>query len=234
MPAVVAVAGLAAGVAMVLPGVRSSPGPGPSGGGDTLRRFYSNDPDTLSPITGNDETSQAFFQDVYEYLANRDFADPDKWVGYLASDWQFDERKLEYTIHLRKGVWWHPMRLPDGRMLPETEFTALDVKFTFDCILNPAVQAADMRGFYEDAQAKDPAGRQKIHVTIVHKYTVKVRWTKPYMLATEWTLAVPIIPRHVFSVDEQGEPIALNYSLKELPRGSTSTGPTPGCAARAR
>jgi ABC-type transport system substrate-binding protein len=211
------VAGFAVGVAMNLAGARR-----PAGaelGGDTLRRDYSNDPDTINPITGNDEVSTAFFQDVYEKLADRDFANPDKWVGYLATGWQFDEKKLEYTIHLRKGVHWHPMQLPDGRMLPETEFTALDVKFTFDCILNPAVQAAELRSFYEDAQAKDPARRRKIQVAIVDKYTVKIRWTKPYMLATEWTLAIPIIPRHVFSVDEQGEPIALNYSLKEFADG---------------
>jgi ABC-type transport system substrate-binding protein len=218
VPAAVVVAGLAVGVAMLAAGARGPAGREP--GGDTLRRCYSNDPDTISPITGSDEVSQAFYQDVYESLALRDFANPDKWVGYLATDWRFDEKKLEYTIHLRKGVTWHPMRLPDGRMLPETEFTALDVKFTFDCILNPAVQAADLRSFYEDAQAKDPAKRLKIQVTIVDKYTVKVRWTKPYMQATEATLALPIIiPRHVFSVDEQGEPIALNYSLKEFADG---------------
>lgn len=155
VPAAVVVAGLAVGVAMVSATAHRSTGSEP-GGGDTLRRYYSNDPDTLSPITGNDEVSTAFYQDVYEPLANRDFANPDKWVGYLATDWQFDEKKLEYTIHLRKGVYWHPMRLPDGRMLPETEFTALDVKFTFDCILNPAVQAANCAASTKTPRPRTP------------------------------------------------------------------------------
>ncbi len=186
---------------------------------DVLLLTYSNDPDTLNPLTANDNVSRAFQRQVYEPLAERNFADPDKWDRVLATSWEFDEKALTYLIHLRHGVKWHPIRLPDGRLLPETELTSLDVKFTFDVILNPNVEAASLRSYYEDPEAEDEAHRYKIKVDIVDKYTVKVQWTKPYFLSKDFTLDVNIIPRHVFSVDEHGEPIALNFALKEFADG---------------
>ena len=103
---------------------------------DVLRRTYGNDPDSLNLLTANDSVSSAFQSLVYEGLAEQDMADPDTWLAALATHWEFDPEKLEYTIHRRRGVKWHPMRLPGGKLLPETEFTSRDVKFTFDCILN--------------------------------------------------------------------------------------------------
>ncbi|MBC7078375.1 MAG: hypothetical protein H5T92_08740, partial [Synergistales bacterium] len=59
-----------------------------------------------------------------------------------------------------------------------------------------------------------------IEYRAVDKYTVKVRWKKPYFLAKEFTLGgVPIIPRHVFSVNADGEPISFDFSSKEFADG---------------
>jgi len=184
--------------------------------GDTLLRAYGNDPDTLNPLLGGDSVSSAFQRQVYEGLADREFADPDTWVPVLATDWEFDDQTREFTIHLRQGVFWHPLRLPGGEWLPKTEFTARDVKFTFDCILNPHAETASTRSYYEDPDAEDDSQRYKIVVTVVDKYTVKIRWRKPYFLAKEFTLGVPLIPRHVYSVDENGDPVAFNMRLKEF------------------
>lgn len=211
-------------VLAVILGVAFLRSPSPSSTGDSVDRdvlllTYANDPDTLNPITASDTVSEAFQREVYEPLAERAYPNPDNWVPKLASSWEFDEKTLTYLIHLRPGVFWHPMRLPNGRLLPETEMTALDVKFTFDVILNPHVEAASLRSYYEDPEAKDEAHRYKIKVDVVDKYTVKVQWTQPYFQSQEFTLGVNVIPRHVFSVDENGEPIALNFSLKEFADG---------------
>ncbi|MGA2034747.1 MAG: ABC transporter substrate-binding protein [Thermoguttaceae bacterium] len=186
---------------------------------DTLVLAYPDDPDTINPITASDTESEAFQREVYEPLAEQSYPDPDAFVPALATSWQFDEKKLEFTIHLRRGVKWQPMRLPGGETLPPREFTSRDVKFTFDCILNKHIDAAHTRSYYEDPDATDESQRYKIKVSVVDDYTVKIRWTKPYFMAKEFTLNVGIIPRHVFSVDENGEPISSDFSSKEFADG---------------
>ncbi|NUQ64635.1 MAG: hypothetical protein HUU20_19390 [Pirellulales bacterium] len=186
---------------------------------DVLMLAYPDDPDTLNAVTSSDSVSEAFQRHVYESLANQSYPNPDEFEPALATDWQFDEKTLTFTIHLRKGVKWHPIELPNGTILPETEFTSRDVKFTFDCVLNPHVEAAHIRSYYENPQAEDASKRYKIDVSVVDKYTVKVRWTEPYFLAEEYTVGIPIIPRHVYSVDENGEPISFDFSSREFADG---------------
>ena len=54
----------------------------------------------------------------------------------------------------------------------------------------------------------------------VDDYTVKVRWKKPYFLSEEATLMVPIMPRHVYSVDADGDLISLDFSSAGVRRGA--------------
>lgn len=187
---------------------------------DLLLLSYPNDPDTVNGITANDNVSNAFMRHVYESLGTPDYKDPDTMLPSLAESWEFDDQTLTYVFHLRKGVKWHPMRLPGGTMLPETEFTARDVKFSFDCVLNPNIECAHIRSYYEDPHPKDPSYPYKIKVTVIDDYTVKVQWSEPYLLADEFTMAgFAIIPRHVYSVDENGEPISFDFSSREFAEG---------------
>jgi ABC-type transport system substrate-binding protein len=178
---------------------------------DVILTYYGDDPDTLNVITSNDTVSQAFHRQVYETLADRKFSNPDEWEPVLAESWEFDKDTLTFTIKLRKGVYWHPMKLPSGKELPKTEFTSADVKFTYDCILNENIDAASLRSYYTNPNAKDDTEKYKIKVTVVDKYTVKFQWTEPYFLADEYTLNNFIMPRHVYGMDENGEPISLDF-----------------------
>lgn len=178
---------------------------------DLLLLYYSDDPDTLNAITSNDTVSTAFQRHVYEPLADRNFADPDEWVPMLAESWTFDEETLTYKIKLREGVYWQPMQLPDGTDLPRTQFTSADVQFTFDCILNENIEAAALRSYYLNTESKSSADKYKITVTTIDEFTIKVKWAEPYFLSTAFTLNVPMMPRHVYSVDERGEPISLDF-----------------------
>lgn len=185
---------------------------------EVLRIAYSKDPDTLNPLTAGDAASELFQSFVYEQLADRKMSDPDVLEPRLAEKWEFDEKTLECTIHLRRGVKWQPITLPDGTPLPEREVTTRDVKFTFDCMLNPHIPASG-RGDFENAEARSEADRYKIIVKVVDLYTFKVLWTKPYFVAEESSLLIPIIPRHVFSVDERGDLISLDFSSQEFAAG---------------
>lgn len=187
---------------------------------DVLRVSYASDPDTLNPLCAGDATSGFVQGFVYEPLARHKMAQPDEFVPQLAEKWEFDEKTLEFTFHLRRGVKWHRMTLPDGTPLPDRELTTRDVQFTFDCLLNPHIPATG-RADFEDAYARDESERYKIRVETVDPYTFKVRWTKPYFAAAEATLTVPIIPRHVFSVDEHGDLISLDFSSREFAEGFT-------------
>lgn len=178
---------------------------------DVMLTYYGDDPDTLNVITSNDTVSQAFHRQVYETLADRKFSNPDEWEPVLAESWEFDEETLTFMIKLRKGVYWHPMKLPSGKDLPRTEFTSADVKFTYDCILNENIDAATLRSYYTNPNAKDDTEKYKIKVTVIDKYTVKFQWTEPYFLADEYTLYNFIMPRHVYGMDENGEPISLDF-----------------------
>ncbi|MBS0265929.1 MAG: hypothetical protein JSS02_28620 [Planctomycetes bacterium] len=191
---------------------------------DTVVIWYPNDPDTINPLVANDSVSREFLHAAYEPLAALKFSEPDQFEPVLAESWNFDKKSLTFTIKLRKGVKWHPQTLPNGKVLPAKELTAKDVKFTFDCVLNPHVQATHLRSYFEDPEAKDPAQKYKIKVTTVDDYTVKIKWTKPYFLAEEYSLLTDyyVIPRHVFSVNEKGEPISFDFSSKEFADGFNS------------
>jgi peptide/nickel transport system substrate-binding protein len=191
---------------------------------DTLAIWYPSDPDTINPLIANDTVSKEFLHAVAEPLALINFENPDRLDPMLAERWDFDPKTLTYTIKLRKGVKWHPITLPKGKTLPAKEFTSKDVKFTFDCILNPNIQAAALRSYFEDPEATDASQKYKIKVTAVDDYTVKIKWTKPYFLAEECSLLVDafIIPRHVFSVNDKGEPISFDFASKEFADGFNS------------
>jgi ABC-type transport system substrate-binding protein len=187
---------------------RSGKGPAKD---DVLLLYYGDDPDTLNLVTSNDTVSTAFQRYVYEALADRKYANPDEWEPVLAESWEFDKETLTYKIKLRQGVYWHPMKLPSGKELPRTEFTSADVKFTYDCILNEGIEATALRSYYLNPNAKEGEDKFKIKLTVVDKYNVKIQWSEPYFLADEFTLANPIMPRHVYGVDENGEPISLDF-----------------------
>src|SRR6185436_6057911 len=82
-------------------------------------------PDTYDPITTSDnETSLRLSELMFESLVYIDYRGEVK--GRLAEKWNVFNGNQRITFYLRKDVKWH-----DG-----TPFTANDVKFTYDAIMN--------------------------------------------------------------------------------------------------
>ncbi|MFC1584344.1 ABC transporter substrate-binding protein [Fibrobacterota bacterium] len=83
-------------------------------------------PDTYNPLTTTDnETALRLSELIFESLVYIDHRGDVK--GRLAEKWKVFEGNKRIVFTLRKGVKWH-----DGK-----PFTADDVKFTYDAIMNP-------------------------------------------------------------------------------------------------
>ncbi|MGH7301021.1 MAG: peptide-binding protein, partial [Candidatus Rokuibacteriota bacterium] len=117
----------------------------------------------------------------------------------MAESWTYSPDCLELTFRLRRDVKWH-----DGQA-----FTAEDVLFTYQAMVNPKTPAPFKEGFLrvKDVQAPDP-------------YTVQVTYDKPYARAVE-TWGTYILPKHLLqSFAEAG-------TLRESPQNSRPVGTGP-------
>jgi peptide/nickel transport system substrate-binding protein len=122
-----------------------------------------------------------------------------KMVPSMAESWTYSPDCLELTFKLRRDVKWH-----DGR-----PFTADDVLFTYQTMINPKTPAPFKEGFMlvKDVQTPDP-------------YTVRVFHDKPYARALE-TWGTYMLPKHAL------QSFAAAGTLRESPQNSHPVGTGP-------
>jgi peptide/nickel transport system substrate-binding protein len=96
-------------------------------------------------------------------------------VPALATDWEFSDDALTLTFYLRESVKWH-----DGK-----PFTAEDVKYTFEWVLDPS-NAAPNRGLYADID----------RIEVVNDHVVSFHLGKPYSFLLNNIARMPITPAH--------------------------------------
>lgn len=129
----------------------------------------------LNPILATDSASGDINGLVYNSLVKYD--KNIKLTGDLAQSWSVSQDGLTVTFKLRKGIRWH-----DGK-----PFTAEDVKFTYQKLVDPTV--------------KTPYGSDFLlvkEVNILGPYTVQIKYKEPFAPALEsWGMG--IIPKHIFS-----------------------------------
>ncbi|MBA8823649.1 peptide/nickel transport system substrate-binding protein [Saccharopolyspora lacisalsi] len=144
--------------------------------GATLRVGLQQEFDSLNPFLGFSLASTQVFKLIYPTLttyAAEDFG----VVPDLATEWKHSRDELTWTFTIRRGVKWS-----DGEPV-----TAHDVAYTFNRMMtDPA--AATANGNYVDNFAA---------VTAPDDRTVVIRTEKPQ--ATMLSLAIPIVPEHVWS-----------------------------------
>lgn len=108
----------------------------------------------------------------------------------LAESWDVSEDGLVMTFKLRDGV-----RFSDGKAL-----TAEDVKFTFDWIRNPEVQAERARSYLDKLES----------VEVVDPRTIRFTFNEPYFLNFETIALTSIMPKHFY---EKYSPTQYNESI---------------------
>ena len=126
-------------------------------------------------------------------------------VGDLAESWDISQDNLTITFHLRKGVKWQ-----DG-----IEFTADDVMFGYQTIVNPTTPTAYAGDFQEVEKAE-----------VVDKYTFRVKYKKPFAPGLASWGYVVVLPKHILEgQDITKSPLTRSpmgngaYKLKEWKAG---------------
>ena len=144
------------------------------GDAKTLRTNLRADPAMVDPVTYSELVAGDVMKNLYE-----GFTEIDKdgnVVPALATRWEASADNKGFRFFLRKGVKFH-----SGR-----EFTAKDVKWTFEQILLPGNKGGLTLTYLkvlEGAQEiLDGKTTQLSGVKVVDPYTVEVRFTKPDVL----------------------------------------------------
>lgn len=123
---------LAAGLLL---GLTACGGNGDQSGGDTLI-YASGDYTRINPaMDEHGEINLLLFNGLTAHDGENQI------VPGLAQSWEYDEASCTYTFRLRDGVLWH-----DGQ-----PFTAGDVKFTIEAIMDPE-NGAENAPNYEDVE----------------------------------------------------------------------------------
>lgn len=116
-------------------------------------------------------------------------------VPALAKSWEFDEASCTYTFHLEEGVRWH-----DGE-----PFTAEDVKFTIEAIMDPE-NGSENAPNYEDVE----------EIKVVDETTVAFRLAAPNVAFLDY-MTMAVLPKHLL----EGE----NMQEADFFRAPVGTGP---------
>jgi peptide/nickel transport system substrate-binding protein len=145
--------------------------------GDWVVQDIGADPDTLNPITGEDATGDMIrSNNIFESLLTTDNYTL-KLKPLLAESYEISPDQLVYTFHLR-----HDARWQDGVPL-----TAADVKFSYDTVQDPKVDAAHLRVYFTTIKSCE----------VLDPYTIRFTATERYFKTLEMLGGLSVIPKHL-------------------------------------
>ncbi|MDD5634897.1 MAG: peptide-binding protein [Candidatus Omnitrophica bacterium] len=148
---------------------------------------------TLIPIFADDSNSASICELVYSGLVK---VDGDlNIIGDLAEKWDISEDGLVITFYLRKNVKWH-----DGK-----GFTAEDVKFTYETILDPKTGCPYISSYIDIKK-----------IEVIDAYTIRFYYKQPYAPALS-KFGMGIIPEHIFK--NTGEMRKSTYARSPIGTG---------------
>ncbi|MFC1616691.1 peptide-binding protein [Candidatus Margulisiibacteriota bacterium] len=154
------------------------------------------EPSLLNPILSTDVYSSEVEGLVFNGLfrINSDL----ELIPDLAEKYKINPNGTEYTFYLRKDVFWH-----DGQ-----KFTAEDVKFTFDKILDPKTNTVRRNSFIIDGNP--------VQFIVIDEYTIKAVLPKPFSPFLI-RVSMSILPKHLLEKE--------NINKTAFNRNPIGTGP---------
>lgn len=135
------------------------------------------DPLTLNPIIAQEMQSIEVCSFIFSPLLK--YNEKTEIIGDLAESWQVKEKGRVWIFYLRKNVRWH-----DG--MP---FTAKDVEFTFNKLMDPSTNTFN-RGLFQ-VNGKD------IKFKAIDKYAVKAVLPEPFAPFPTYLTMMGIVPEHL-------------------------------------
>jgi len=170
--------------------------------GGTLRLSNDTDWDTLDPAYSSGFDAGEMAVKFYDGLVRFDYYS-DKIVPSLAESWEVEDNNTTFIFHLREDVEFH-----NG-----TEFTAHDVKYTFDRLYDPET-ASPGTWVYPMIKGSDAALAGESDglsgVQVIDDYTVRFELDQPFgLFLTHLTLPYGLIVNEEI-VEEYGEDFSQN------------------------
>ena len=143
---------------------------------NTLRLNLSAEPNLLNPILSTDSASSSVEAFIFNGLLGVD--ENLELVPELASHYTINKTGTEYTFHLKKGITWH-----DGH-----PFTAHDVKYTFETILDPKTNTVRRSNFVINGTP--------IQITVESNHIVRFTLPEPFSPFLV-RISTSILPKHI-------------------------------------
>lgn len=150
----------------------------------------------LNPILSTDTSSSAVEGPIFNGLTK--INEKLEVIPDLAKSWKVSSDGKTWTFYLRDDVLWH-----DGK-----KFTAEDVKFTFDSILNPKVNSVRRSDYIINGKAID--------FKVIDKYTIQAVLPKPFAPFLS-RIGMGILPKHLLD--------GKDINTAEFNRHPVGTGP---------
>lgn len=115
---------------------------------------------------------------IFDGLTSHD--GENKVIPGLAKSWDYDEGSFTYTFYLEENVTWH-----DGK-----PFTAEDVKFTIEAVMNPDNGSENAPNF-EDVEL----------ITVADEHTVSFKLSAPNTAFTDY-MTMAVLPKHLLEGED--------------------------------
>ncbi len=158
----------------------------PGDEGDWLIWCLRAEPRTLNLISVEADIYSGYVTlgNVFERLLEYD-PDEVKLKPWLAESYELSDDGLEMTVKLRDDIYFS-----DG-----VRITTDDVLFTYETIMNPGVDAADIRNFYDNFK----------EVIKIDDRTIKFVFVESYWKTFEVVAFLQVLPKHIYEFTDPAE-----------------------------
>lgn len=146
--------------------------------GGWLSQAFRSNLKTMTPFVSEDAYAAEVQGYVLETLLRRN-PDTLEWQGLLAKSWHISDDGFTITFQLRKQA-----KFSDGEPV-----TAKDVVFTFNFVMNNAIQAPRMRAYYNKIGS----------VTANGDHEVTFQFKEPYFKALTLAGGLDVLPEHFYA-----------------------------------